>query len=79
MEQEKLFTLTTLAKYLNETYRKRSGGDFSISDVQGYVQRGYLPLYFEDQKIFIQKVEDEEFEGLKLYKLVRKFKDVVEE
>ena len=79
MEREKLFTLTTLAKYLNEHYKKKTEGEFSISDVQGYVQRGYLPLYLEDQKIFVQKVEDENFEGLKLYKLVKKYKDVVGE
>lgn len=79
MEKQQLFTLTTLAKHLNEHYKKKSGGEFSISDVQGYVQRGYLPLYLEDQKIFIQKVEGEEFEGLKLYKLVKKYKDVLAE
>lgn len=70
---EKAFTLTTLTDYLNKNYKKKTGGSFTVSDVQGYISRGYLPLYLEDQKVFIKRVEMEEVKGVKLYKLERKF------
>lgn len=72
-KRDTVFTLTTLCEYLNENYKKKTGGLFSVSDVQGYVQRGYLPLYLEDQKIFVERTEIEEIKGVKLYKLIRKF------
>lgn len=73
--REEIFTLTTLTEHLNSNYKKKTGGSFSISDVQGYVQRGYLPLYLEDQKVFIKRVELDYVKGVKFYKLVRKFKE----
>lgn len=41
-----IYNLTTLTKYLNETYKKKkSGVEFRVADVQNYVRRGYLPRY----------------------------------
>lgn len=77
-QNEQVFTLTTLAEYLNENYSKKTGGKFTVSDVQGYIQRGYLPLYLEDQKIFVERTEIEGVRGVKFYKLVRKYNNVQE-
>lgn len=78
VEKEKVFTLTTLAEYLNQKYQKKTGGQFTVSDVQGYIQRGYLPLYLEDQKVFVERTEVEGVTGVKFYKLVRKFNNAQE-
>ena len=61
------FTLTTLTKYLNDNFKKKTGKDFIISDVQGYIRRGRLPKYLGDIRIGLVK-----FDGAKIYKLITK-------
>jgi hypothetical protein len=43
--------LTGLTKFLNENYKKKSGGKFSRRDVLGYIERGKLPSYMGDNSI----------------------------
>ena len=66
------FTLTTLTEYLNKNFRKKGykdeEGDFSVSDVQGYIRRGVLPSYVKPgYQIQISKFMD--LPGAKLYRL----------
>lgn len=66
------FTLTTLTAWLNDNVVKKDpkpGKEkFSISDVQGYIKRGYLPSYVKKgYAIRIEKFMD--VPGAKLYKL----------
>ena len=49
---EKIYNLTTLTEYLNETFKnKKSGEPFKRNDVQAYIRRGYLPRYLGAQRI----------------------------
>lgn len=65
------FTLTTLTEYLNQNYKKngyKEKDGFSVSDVQGYIKRGYLPSYIQKgYQIQICKCLD--IPGAKVYKL----------
>lgn len=46
LERGRDFTLTALAKYLNDTYgNKKSGQPYTPIDIQKYVTRGHLPLH----------------------------------
>lgn len=57
MKEEKKYlvkdvNLIALTEWCNETFQtKKSGEEFSVSDVQGYVRRGYLPAYLGGQII----------------------------
>lgn len=62
-----LYTLTTLADYLNNTYgSKRTGKKFTQGDVQSYIRRGYLPKYLGTINI----VQKKDLPG-KVYQLVK--------
>lgn len=56
-------TLTTLTHYLNAHMQKKTGVPFTVSDVQGYIKRGRLPLYLGHYKIILLN----EIKGVKLY------------
>jgi len=66
------FTLTTLTEWLNENCKKngyKEGEEkFSISDVQGYIKRGYLPSYVK-KGYQIQIVRFMDIPGAKIYNL----------
>ena len=62
-------TLTELTKFLNadSRFRKLNGTEFSISDVQSYVNRGCLPSYMGKNKIvLVNKIK-----GVKLYNILK--------
>ena len=40
-----------LVKWLNREKRKKSGGEFTAQDVQGYIRRGSLPKYLGGNRI----------------------------
>lgn len=66
-------TLVGIQKWLIEQYRvKKSGNPFTISDVQGYIGRGYIPRYLDYYNIELIKVEKEEsyYALPKAYRLV---------
>lgn len=70
------FTHTELTKYLNKNFKKQKGGrnhvspEFTLSDVQGYIKRGYLPLYFkEGVKINIVPYDRYDLKKGKFYQL----------
>lgn len=74
--QQLKFTLTTLTKFLNENFEKKSIGRtifskvFTISDVQGYIKRGVLPFYLKEGVLInIERVECSDIPELKLYRL----------
>ena len=60
-------TLTELTKFLNQNknFKKLNGQDFTISDVQSYINRGHLPSYMGKNKIILVS----KIKGVKLYKL----------
>lgn len=60
-------TLTALTDYLRKHFSKKTGSDFTISDVQGYVNRGKLPDYLGGYNIKM----NEEIKSVKLYKLIQ--------
>lgn len=65
------FTLTALTDYLNQNFKKngyKQDDKFSVSDVQGYIKRGYLPSYIK-KGYQIQIVKFLDIPGAKLYKL----------
>lgn len=66
-ESEAVFNLTTLTEFLNKNFKKKTGGEFRVSDVQAYIRRGYLPRYLGNVNI----VHLSELPG-KIYKLVNK-------
>lgn len=43
--------LTGLTKFLNDNFKKKSGGKFRRRDVLGYIERGRLPSYLGGNKI----------------------------
>lgn len=49
---------------MNENYSKKTGNRFTISDVQGYTQRGHIPLYLGGNKVKVKEIS-----GIKFYKL----------
>lgn len=59
--------LTGLVRFLNESFKKQSGTDFSTTDVQSYVRRGHLPKYLGNIKI----VPDKSVTDVKLYKIIK--------
>lgn len=66
------FTLTSLTAWLNDNVEKKNSKPgkekFSISDVQGYIRRGYLPAYIKKgYQIRIENIMD--VPGAKLYRL----------
>lgn len=64
---DKIFNLTTLTEFLNETYKsKKTGKPFTTTDTQQYIRRGYIPKYLGN--INIVKLKD--FPG-RIYKLVK--------
>lgn len=70
------YTLTGLRDFLNKGFkgRKVNGKDFTVSDVQAYIKRGYLPRYLGSIDIVPFKLET--VQGVKLYRLiVRKKKE----
>lgn len=42
---------TYLVAWLNENKKKKSGGNFTAQDVQGYIRRGQLPSYLGGNRI----------------------------
>ena len=36
-----------ILRWLQENYKKKTGTEFTVSDVQGYILRGQLPGYIE--------------------------------
>ncbi len=65
--EEKLFNLTTLTEFLNETYlNKKTGKKFTTTDTQQYIRRGYLPKYLGNINI----VQLKDLPG-GIYKLVK--------
>lgn len=65
---ENKFTLTSLVDHLNRNYHKPDGKKFTVSDVQGYIKRGYLPSYIDpSHKIEIVLVIS--IPGAKIYEL----------
>lgn len=36
-----------LLRWLQENHKKKTGTEFSVSDVQGYILRGKLPVYIQ--------------------------------
>lgn len=70
------FNLTELTIYLNANFKKEKRGrqyvsqEFTLSDVQGYIKRGYLPLYLkEDVKINIVHYDRYDLKKSKFYQL----------
>lgn len=52
MTKKRKYTLTGLLIYCQErALRKRGGGEFTISDIQGYVKRGKFPKYLGGMEI----------------------------
>lgn len=65
---ENKFTLTSLVDHLNSNYMKPGAKKFTVSDVQGYIRRGYLPSHLEKgYRINIVCVID--IPGAKIYEL----------
>lgn len=56
-------TLTALTNWLNNNRSKKNNKPFTISDVQGYIQRGRLPKYLGGERIELVK----EISCVKLY------------
>jgi len=68
IQEGKDFTLTQLTNFLNEKFgKKKSGVPFTVSDVQGYIRRGYLPPYLGGNEIMPL---DLRFAGVKVYRLL---------
>ena len=52
----KLVSMTGIVKFLKDKYgKKKTGKEFNISDVQGYVLRGSTPNYLGGYKIVLVK------------------------
>lgn len=62
--------LTKFVQWCNENHKKQSGKDFTVSDLQGYTRRGYLPVYLGDIKIETNKES-----GIPLYSLYKPIED----
>ena len=45
MEERRMLTLTGMVNWLNENFEKQTNTNFTISDIQSYIRRGYLPRY----------------------------------
>ena len=61
-------SLTTLVEWLNKEYViKKSGEPFTTSDVQGYINRGYLPRYLGGHTI---KVDSSLVKGVNSYSII---------
>jgi hypothetical protein len=61
-------SLTRLVDWLNKTYLiKKSGEEFTISDAQGYVKRGFLPNYLGGHTI---EVDSSIVQGVKSYSII---------
>lgn len=43
--------LTYIVTWLNENKEKKSGKEFTVSDVQGYIKRGRIPVYLGGNSI----------------------------
>lgn len=70
------FTLTELTKYLNDNFKKEKrnrqhiSSEFTFSDVQGYIKRGFLPRYLtEGVKVNIVKYDRYDLKVGKFYQL----------
>ncbi len=61
-------TMVGILTWLNENRSKKSGIDFSYSDVQGYIRRGCLPEYLGGH--IIEREKDENLKHLKIYNIV---------
>ena len=62
-------TLTGLKDYLNNKYgRKSTRKEFTTSDVQGYISRGFLPEEYGGQQIVLDEVTYRQSK-VKLYSL----------
>ena len=71
-----IFNLTELTKYLNENFQKQKEGrskvltEFTLSDVGGYINRGYLPAYIKrGYRVNILNCKREDIKAGKLYQL----------
>ena len=76
MQERKIIeplTLVGIQKWLTEQYKvKKSGNPFSVSDVQGYIGRGYIPKYLDHYNIelIVEKKEESYYTLPKAYRLV---------
>jgi hypothetical protein len=67
MESGKQVTMTGLAKYLNNLYKWKSTREpFNISDAQGYIGRGHLPVEYGGNKLTLNEPLHKAT-GVKLY------------
>lgn len=71
MKKNKYYTLTSLRNYLNSNFKKKTGKDFTTSDVQSYIKRGKLPEYLliDGKEVNVEPANLNGVEGSKLYEL----------
>jgi hypothetical protein len=64
-------TLTGLMKWLNseenKDFKKRNNTEFTVGDVQGYINRGYLPIEMGGNEI----EKDDKIQDVKIYNIVK--------
>lgn len=60
-------SLTGLVKWMNENYKKQTSKPFTVSDVQQYIRRGFIPDYLGGNIINL----DTEIPDVKLYNIVK--------
>lgn len=65
VKEKNTLTLTGMTHWLNENFKKQSGNEFTTSDIQSYIRRGYLPKYLGNYSIH----RDKKFKDIKIYNI----------
>jgi len=61
--------LISLVEWFNQYYAvKKSGEEFTVSDVQGYVKRKRVPFYLGGEEI---EINSEKVKGVRSYSIIK--------